>query len=959
MGEDDHYLSTNLPTPKNINTLRKNDKHIYIATYNTRTLRTNESLTELIIALANLNWTIIGMSEVRRQGECIEDHGNFIFYYKGTTPGQYGVGFLIDKKLHNNIDEFIGISERIAILNIRLPPKNAMWSIIQIYSPTEQSSNTEIDTFYSTLTKAIKDHTYSNLIIMGDFNARTGHRREGEETILGPYCFGKRTRNGDKLIQLAHENHLKILNSVYKNRENNRWTWISPNSEYKNEIDYILTNRDNCFQDCKVVKNFNFNSNHRMVRTKMKINEPRITRPFKAKPNTILSTNITLTKESLQEFMENTIDLNVKDKYNKMQGLLSTKKTIRSKEGIRIKWISEETETLLKARAELIKIVNKTKSIRSNITEISKQIKLNLRKDRQKQRLETLDKCIRKTGGIKKAIKQLLEKRDWIPKMKNTNQQLETKRANISAIATNFFRDLYSSENKNVIPTDLSRVETVPEIMRSEVEWAIQSQKKDKTPGADGISNELLICNKDLVIPALTYMFNEVLRNEVIPDQWMTSTIILLHKKGDKDNIGNYRPISLMSNVYKVFAKVILNRISKTLDDNQPIEQAGFRRGYSTLDHIFVVKQLFEKSNEYKETFYCCFIDYSKAFDSLHHESIWQALKNQGVCIKYIRILKMVYQNSTAKIKLEEEGDEIKIERGVRQGDPISPKLFTAVLEEVFRHLNWEKYGIKINGENLTHLRFADDIIIFSPSIDNLQIMLKELDSESQKVGLAMNLGKTKVMTNSNRKPPIYINNKLIEYVNEYIYLGQIISPIDLTTKEIERRIGNAWKRYWSLKEIMKNPEMNMTIKRKLYNTCILPVLTYGCQSWALTKTQMRKLETCQNAMERSMLGKKKSERIRTTTIKKLTRLKDVAVTVKKLKWKWTGHILRGINKWSKTIINWYPKYKTRKRGRPFKRWTDELKAMAGSLWSRLAGDRMVWRQLGEAFANRQTDTEF
>lgn len=72
------------------------------------------------------------------------------------------------------------------------------------------------------LADAIKDHTHNNLIVMGDFNARTGSRGDGEKMVLGSYCSGKRTKNGEKLIQLAYENNLKILNSLYKKRDNNR-----------------------------------------------------------------------------------------------------------------------------------------------------------------------------------------------------------------------------------------------------------------------------------------------------------------------------------------------------------------------------------------------------------------------------------------------------------------------------------------------------------------------------------------------------------------------------------------------------------------------------------------------------------------------------------------------------------------------------------------------------------------
>ncbi|KAA5557034.1 hypothetical protein F3G48_33075, partial [Pseudomonas aeruginosa] len=122
----------------------------------------------------------------------------------------------------------------------------------------------------------------------------------------------------------------------------------------------------------------------------------------------------------------------------------------------------------------------------------------------------------------------------------------------------------------------------------------------EKAPGPDGISNEILRNIKEILLPVLTGIFNDIMNTETIPQQWTEFLIILLYKKGDKYDIGNYRPISLMSNVYKIFAKIILKRIERTLDENQPIEQAGFRKDYSVIDHIHVVRQILEKYNEYQ-----------------------------------------------------------------------------------------------------------------------------------------------------------------------------------------------------------------------------------------------------------------------------------------------------------------------------------------------------------------------
>lgn len=144
---------------------------------------------------------------------------------------------------------------------------------------------------------------------------------------------------------------------------------------------------------------------------------------------------------------------------------------------------------------------------------------------------------------------------------------------------------------------------------------------------------------KVAMIPILTEIFNNVIDTENIPKQWTESVIILIFKKGNHCDIGNYRPISLMSNIYKIFAKIILE-IVKKLDEQQPIEQAGFRKDFSVLDHIHTVRQIIEKYAEYQLTYYIAFIDYSKAFDSLIHSKIWEALKELSIEHKYIRIKK-------------------------------------------------------------------------------------------------------------------------------------------------------------------------------------------------------------------------------------------------------------------------------------------------------------------------------
>ena len=163
-------------------------------------------------------------------------------------------------------------------------------------------------------------------------------------------------------------------------------------------------------------------------------------------------------------------------------------------------------------------------------------------------------------------------------------------------------------------------------------------------------------------------------------------------------------------------------------------------------------------------------MDYEKAFDSVQTQAILTSLQEQGIEDGYIEILKD-YTDSSVTVHLHKESEKIRIKRGVRQGDTISPKLFTATLESIFRRLNWENKGVKIDGEFLSNFRFADDIFLCTETPQELQQMLQELSDESRRMGLKMNIAKTKVMVVENT--PINVNNVLIENVQGYVYLGQ------------------------------------------------------------------------------------------------------------------------------------------------------------------------------------------
>ena len=170
-------------------------------------------------------------------------------------------------------------------------------------------------------------------------------------------------------------------------------------------------------------------------------------------------------------------------------------------------------------------------------------------------------------------------------------------------------------------------------------------------------------------------------------------------------------------------------------------------------------------------------------------------------------------------------------------------------LESIFRRLNWENKGLKIDGEYLNHLRFANDIFLFTETPQELEIMLQELGEESNLSDLRMNISKTKLMVEDNT--PIYVNNTQIENVESYVYLGQRFSLRDKNQdKEILRRSTAGWTAYAKHRDIFIS-NFAICLKRKVYNSYVLPAMTYGAETWSLTKQAQKKLAVAQSRRQK------------------------------------------------------------------------------------------------------------
>ena len=299
-----------------------------------------------------------------------------------------------------------------------------------------------------------------------------------------------------------------------------------------------------------------------------------------------------------------------------------------------------EIEELDMERKRLRDIADKTAAQKAEYKEIVKTVRKRRRQRCRRKKRAQIENILKNGKGAKE-INKMCRTKTRMTKLKKKDGTVTSNRKEMLDICAEFYKDLYSSDpnhRKQASVTSSDQTE-IPSILKAEVERAIKQMKDNKAPGIDDISSDVYKEGGTEVIEQLTGLYNQILKEKKLPQSWKEAKIILLYKKGDKADIKNYRPISLLSHAYKIFTRIIQNRIKHILDTNQPREQAGFREGYSTTDHLQALNQLIEKANEYQLKLCIGFIDYEKAFDSVEHDNLFAALRKVGVNEGYVKII--------------------------------------------------------------------------------------------------------------------------------------------------------------------------------------------------------------------------------------------------------------------------------------------------------------------------------
>ena len=773
-------------------------------------------------------------------------------------------------------------------------------------SSETNDKQTSLERFFEEATQFSKK---GEVILQGDINARTGDLPDFLTKDKFDDLFGiendeknpprnsedkKTCKRGSLLLDLCRSGDYRIANGRKVGDLSGKFTSIQWNGSAV--VDYVITHAANLNRvvEFQVGSFFPCLSDHCPLQYKLKMNMNR------HKPtDTVVMQKLPprckwnpLTKQSFIEALNSD---NVKQTFETTlrQETLSPENGISELSSVLLKCAdcdpsTEENHTKQKRKKDTTNdkpwFDSECKAIKKKINTLANKLKHRPTDTSLRENLFVSKKEFKNLTKKKKTI----YKRNIIDKMHLTKQSevkqfwkllnkldLEKAHRNIATdISPNEWMDHYTKllqgNSKGKIPDN--RAESGPldyEVTIEEIMDARGILKPGKATGVDIVSNEMILEALVMYTEAFRNVMNILLKHGVGVIQWLTSLLVPIHKKGATDDPDNYRGIALISCLAKLFYAVLNNRLlSYCLKHNilSP-SQLGFLAGNRTSDaHIILHNLINDYCHKRGKKVYGCFVDFSKAFDSIPRDKMFHKLLDIGITGKFYDIIKYIYEGDQVCIKLDDMvTPAIKTIMGVRQGCVLSPLLFNIYMADFPGSLS-QNVGVQLTDDlRINCILWADDIILLSESEEGLNILLNDLNTYSEINQLKVNTDKTKCMifnkTGRLIRKNFYLGSTRLENVRTYKYLGLIITPSGEIKSALDDLRSRALKAYMALKNklgVCFRDHVEDTIM--LFDSLIKPILLYGSDFWGCLKPPHNNpIENLHMQFCRQLLGVQKS----------------------------------------------------------------------------------------------------
>jgi hypothetical protein len=841
-----------------------------LATLNVRTLGDawEYRLQELVAMCKQKNFLLLAVQEHRLyapNGEAgpvfdLPLGGGWHFRYTACMTGRLGgVDILFSPEAEKVLDWIKPISDRIlsAQLSSQEGSTRLKTNVLCIYAPTSTPSSAPASIeHHEILSSAIGEVPHGHMLIaLGDFNATL---QTGADVLFTPRQ--KENANASRLSDVLGEHDLFAVNTRFQKRQHQLITFTGPGKLRRVCLDYVLCRSKwrSCFTNATAFRAPIF-SDHKVlaVTFKWRFSSKHV------KPSVKYDVSLLRSDLKIRDTFQNEVLKTLGSEHCTVSSLSAAVADASAKHlptRTRSKTFNPRDDpAIIAARSEVAN---------ARCADDRRRCQDSLRSLYDEKRLEFLQKCGQEVTNASlnhkhraayEAIRKMTGHGAHRPGCMIPADGPKERLVRIKDGLTKLFSvpaDAYVEDPIAAYDymVDESVVISDAPFTVEELTSAADSLKDGKASDLGGLTAEVL------KLPALAIVILSIIttlfEGGVVPDEMLNSAMVLLYKKGDPADLGNYRGITIINLILKLYMRMVLNRLTKPLDPFLRGAQNGFRRGRSTIQHVLALRRLIEETKlSSSASLYILFVDFRKAFDTIKWSELWAVLKAYRIPNKIIAAIRAVYVSSKAQARTADGLSEaFEFFAGVKQGCCLSPFLFIIMIDFVMRRATdgCEDLGVLVRRRNgsrqpaqfVTDTGFADDIAVMSSIIEKLQTLTNRMVSEAERIGLYVNIKKTELLVVGAHPhdvtPSITIYDKLIKLCFDFRFLGcWIIS----SEKDFNVRRALAWKASNAMMRIWKSESIPNWIKRSLFRSTVETVLLYGAEAWTLTAALRRKLD--------------------------------------------------------------------------------------------------------------------
>ena len=378
-----------------------------------------------------------------------------------------------------------------------------------------------------------------------------------------------------------------------------------------------------------------------------------------------------------------------------------------------------------------------------------------------------------------------------------------------------------------------------------------------------------------MLLPFLADLFHLLLSSSVIPQAWKKTKITPLHKKGPLSDPANYRLLAINGCLYRLFANVVRDLLTEwaLAEKHIPDTQFGFCPTRNTNQPLFIIRHVLATAKHNQKRVFAAFLDLLAAYDSVLRHKLWTHLQNLSIPQYLLETITSMYQGGIyILIDGDKSSEEVLPERGLKQGCPLSPLLYSLFTNDIDRFLDGHERGAMTATDTIKvpHCDYADDIVALTNEASHLQSQLDRFYVYTQQKGLTLNTSKTKILVfysnDQSALPTFYYNGVPLETVKEFKYLGIILTR-DGKMKTAAQQMARSFM--GAIARVRKaGAELGIWNRKHamlwLFQVFALSAGLYGCQIWAtaklsLTTSKDSDAHTFHTGFLKSLLGVKRA----------------------------------------------------------------------------------------------------